>query len=141
MAKTNESNTVQVEKVLKQLKYSYDILDVGRKPLLSGLAKYVVDPKNEVDKTLFSDFISYALETNSYSLQSSFVTLLFKMDNEYSFNILKELLIDINCFDRIKSGIIGYFASKGLSGDFSMVSYNIFKTVHLYKADLYYPKR
>ncbi len=124
-------------KTKSKLKYSFDILDVGRKPLLSQVAKYVVDPKKEVDKTLLDDFISYAIQTNSYSLQSSFVTLLFKMDNEFSFNKLKELLIDSKCFDRIKSGIIGYFTSKGLSGDFPLVFYNTFKFITIYKADFY----
>ena len=58
------------------------------------------------------------------------------MDNEFSFNKLKELLVEINCFDKIKTGIVGYFAPKGLHGEFPMVFYNMFKFINIYKADL-----
>ncbi len=124
-------------KTRTKLTYSFDLLSDGKKQLISKITTYMLDPKGDIDEDVLNDFISYALNTHSYSLQSSLVSLLFKIDNEFSFNKLKELLINSNCFDKIKSGIIGYFTSKGLSGDFALVFYNMFKFVTIYKADLY----
>ena len=98
---------------------------------------FLFDSQTKLDDKFLRDLISYAFDGNSYSVQSAVVSLLFKINDSKSFDALKDVLINPNCLDKIKAGIIGYLASVGISGEFPAVFYDIYRVINIHKTCLY----
>ena len=125
-------------KTKSKLKFTFDLPHEGKSDLLAKMGQIIFDMKgNGYTEKDLDNILSYAFDGRVYSVQSSAVSMLFKIGNEYAIQKLKEILINPVCFDKIKTGIIGYFVSLGLSGDFPIVYYSIIRNLTLYKANIY----
>ncbi len=133
--KLSSKAKISKSKTRKKLVYTFDLTANDKKEILTKLGQAILDDgASSVSKQTIDDFVSYSYEIHNYNVQSSVVSLLFKLNTEYCHKKLKEVLLNSNYFDRIKVGIIGYLVNCGFNGNLSVVYGNVFKKITLYKA-------
>ena len=79
---------------------------------------------------------SYVFSTSAYQMQSSILTLLGELATEKAVDIMKKMLLSLNVFDRVKSGVIGFLVASNVEGEISACFGNIFRKITLYSADI-----
>lgn len=120
-----------------ELEYSFDLHVGNRHGLikdLSALIKLSTKEKLEKEDEIY-EISNYAFSTGVYQIQSTIITLLGEIATENATLILKKMLLSLNVFDRVKSGIIGYLVAMGLDGEISCCFGNIFRKITLYRAE------
>lgn len=120
-----------------ELEYSFDLHVGNRHGLikdLSALIKLSTKEKLEKEDEIY-EISNYAFSTGVYQIQSTIITLLGEIATEKATLILKKMLLSLNVFDRVKSGIIGYLVAMGLDGEISCCFGNIFRKITLYRAE------
>ena len=120
-----------------ELEYSFDLHAGNRHGLIkdiSALIKLSTKEKLEKQEEIYQ-ISNYALSTGVYQIQSTIITLLGEIATEKATLILKKMLLSLNVFDRVKSGIIGYLVASKTEGEICCCFGNIFRKINLYSAE------
>ncbi len=120
------------------LEYSFDLHVGDRHGLvkdLSRLIKLSTEEKLERQEEIY-ELSNYAFSTSSYQVQSTIITLLGEIATEKAENIMKKMLISLNVYDRVKSGVIGFLVASKVEGEISACFGNIFRKITLYTAQI-----
>lgn len=122
----------------ENLEYSFDLPINDRVALVKRLGELMregsaerLDKEEEIYR-----ISSYVFSTGAYQMQSSILTLLGELATEKSVEIMKKMLLSLNVFDRVKSGVIGFLVASNVEGEISACFGNIFRKITLYSADI-----
>lgn len=129
-------NVAQNKAIDGRLEYSFDIPTENRFKLVKRtgeLLKLSCDKKLEFSSEIMG-IASYAFSSPVYQLQSTAITLLSELETEEAKEFMKQTLLKINVFDRIKSGVLGFLAADGYEGELGAVFGNVFRKIPFYKA-------
>ncbi|MBR6737892.1 MAG: tetratricopeptide repeat protein [Clostridia bacterium] len=121
----------------KKLEYSFDVPQKVRKTFLKRATELLgatQEEKQNLEKDI-QTLAHYAFYSGIYELQSSVVTLLSELSTETAVKTLKNALIKLDVYDRIKSGIIGFLVADGLDEELPVAFSNVFMKIRLYKAN------
>ncbi len=120
------------------LEYSFDLPINDRLSLIKKLGELMKgDALKRLDKEEeVYQISSYVFSTGAYQMQSSILTLLGELATEKAVEIMKKMLLSLNVFDRVKSGVIGFLVASGVEGEISACFGNLFRKITLYKADI-----
>ena len=120
-----------------ELDYSFDLHIGDRHALIkqiSSLVKLSTQDKLQNQDEIY-ELSNYAFSTSSYQVQSTIITLLGELATDKATSIMKKMLISLNVFDRVKSGIIGYLVASKVDGEVSCCFGNIFRKITIYRAE------
>ena len=122
----------------ENLEYSFDLPINDRVALVKRLGELMKgDSAERLDKEEeIYRISSYVFSTGAYQMQSSILTLLGELATEKSVDIMKKMLLSLNVFDRVKSGVIGFLVASNVEGEISACFGNIFRKITLYSADI-----
>lgn len=101
-----------------ELEYSFDLHVGDRHALIkkiSSLMKLSTKDKLSLETEIY-ELSNYAFSTSAYQIQSTIITLLGELATDRGTLIMKKMLLSLNVFDRVKSGIIGYLVASNTSG-------------------------
>ena len=120
-----------------EIDYSFDLSARDRHALIkkiSSLMKLSTQDKLSKEVEIY-ELSNYAFSTSAYQIQSTIITLLGELATEIATHIMKKMLLSLNVFDRVKSGIIGYLVASNTCGEVSCSFGNIFRKITLYSAE------
>ena len=122
----------------ENLEYSFDLPINDRVALVKRLGELMREGSAErLDKEEEIYRISnYVFYSSAYQMQSSILTILGELATEKSVEIMKKMLLSLNVFDRVKSGVIGFLVASNVEGEISACFGNIFRKITLYSADI-----
>ncbi len=122
----------------ENLEYSFDLPINDRVALVKRLGELMREGSaerldNEEEIYRISNYVFYS---SAYQMQSSILTILGELATEKSVEIMKKMLLSLNVFDRVKSGVIGFLVASNVEGEISACFGNIFRKITLYSADI-----
>lgn len=122
----------------ENLEYSFDLPINDRVALVKRLAELMKGDafeRHDNEEEIYR-ISSYVFSTGAYQMQSSILTLLGELATEKAVDIMKKMLVSLNVFDRVKSGVIGFLVASNVEGEISACFGNIFRKITLYSADI-----
>ena len=117
----------------KPIEYTFDLNVFDRQrlvKLLSDLIKLSGEEKLEREDEIYN-LSSYAFSSTSYQVQSTIITLLGELATIKAQSIMKKMLLSLNVYDRVKSGVIGFLVASKIEGEISACFGNIFRKITL----------
>lgn len=120
-----------------ELEYSFDLHVGDRHALIkkiSSLMKLSTQDKLSLENEIY-ELSNYAFSTSSYQIQSTIITLLGELATDTATQIMKKMLLSLNVYDRVKSGIIGYLVASNTSGETPCTFGNIFRKTIIHSAE------
>ena len=120
-----------------ELEYSFDLHVGDRHALIkkiSSLMKLSNQDKLSLENEIY-ELSNYAFSTSSYQIQSTIITLLGELATDTATLIMKKMLLSLNVYDRVKSGIIGYLVASNTSGETPCTFGNIFRKIIINSAE------
>ena len=119
------------------IQYSFDIPYTTRLEIVNKISDYLKLNESElleVQEDIYN-ISNYAFSTPYYQMQSSAVTLLGQLNTKKAVELMKNSLLNLTAYDRVKSGVVGFLVASGYEGELSVVYGNIYKTITVYKAN------
>ncbi len=120
-----------------KIEYSFDVPTDERLKIVKTIGKLLkgdVKSSEEFESEIYK-ISRYAFSTAYYQMQSSAITLLGELNTDTAVLTMKNALLSLTVFDRVKSAIIGFLVAGGFDGDLPVVFGNVYKTITLYSAE------
>ena len=122
-------------KEIKSLVYTFDVQDTEKTKITKKVNKLISKESltnNDLDEVI--NLFLYAVDAKHFELQSSIITILAKTNLNKLFDFIKSMLLNINVYDRIKSGIVSLIVSEGFVGEIDAVFANTLKRLKFNEA-------
>ncbi|MBQ3234689.1 MAG: hypothetical protein IJA97_00845 [Clostridia bacterium] len=119
-----------------RLDYTFDLQHKDKAKAYKDMADLMNASADErfVRQKEIYELSEYAFSSGSYQLQSSAITLLGDLSTEVSVELMKNVLLQVNVYDRIKAGVLGFLTADGFDGELPCCFGNVFSKIKFYKA-------
>ncbi|MBO7214656.1 MAG: hypothetical protein J6V66_04080 [Clostridia bacterium] len=120
-----------------RLDYAFDLQQKDRAKILKTIGELMQASGDErfVRQKEIYEYSDYAFSSNSYQLQSSLITLLGELATDTAVEIMKKAVLNLNVYDRIKAGVLGFLTADGFDGEVHGVFGNVYCKIRFYRAD------